>query len=107
MKATTTEAVNPHCEPQWPRNLDQSGWASRLQEAASGASTLFRLIHADLNLAEARAWDDNPETLPAPFNPAVAFGLRMALRVCLDEVQAIAEALEGMDIQPKPGGRAG
>lgn len=102
MKATT-EALNPHCEPQWPHNLDQSGWASRLQEAASGASTLFRLIHADLNLAEARAWDDNPETLPAPFTADVAFGLRMALRVCLDEVQAIADALGDMDIQPKPG----
>lgn len=103
MKATTTKAVNPHCERQWPHNLDQSGWASRLQEAASGASTLFRLIHADLNLTEERAWDDNPETLPAPFAADVAFGLRMALRVCLDEVQAIAEALEGMDIRAKPG----
>ncbi|PJJ97983.1 hypothetical protein CO615_08085 [Lysobacteraceae bacterium NML75-0749] len=61
------------------------------------------MIHADLNLTEARAWDDNPETLPAPFTADIAFGLRMALRVCLDEVQAIAEALEGMDIQPKPG----
>lgn len=99
--ATTTKAVNPHCERQWPHNLDQSGWASRLQEAASGASALFRLIHADLNLAEARAWDDNPETLPAPFATDVAFGLRMALKVCLDEVQAIADALGDMEITQK------
>ncbi|PJK11624.1 hypothetical protein CO610_01540 [Lysobacteraceae bacterium NML95-0200] len=101
MKATATEALSPHCEPQWPHNLDQSGWASRLQEAASGASTLFRLIHADLNLAEARAWDDNPETLPAPFTADVAFGLRMALRVCLGEVQSIADALGEMEITKK------
>lgn len=97
----TEPATNPHCEPQWPRNLGQSRWASRLEEASCGANTLFRLIHADLNLAEARAWDDNPETLPAPFTADVAFGLRMALLVCLDEVQSIAEALGDMEITKK------
>lgn len=92
--------VNPHCEPQWPYNIGAHHLVACLLEASTGAGELFRLIHADLNLAEDRHTEENPEALPAPLTPAAAFGLRMALKVCLDEIQNISERLECMAITP-------
>lgn len=93
--APAIEHANPHCAPQWPHGEDRAPLVANLQEAITAAGTLAQLIHADLNLAEARALDGSG---PEPFRPDVAFGLRMALQVCLSRIETIAELMDDMSM---------
>lgn len=97
--ATNSPNVNPYCKPHWPYCTGRADIAARLHEAATAASTLADLIHADLCMADDRRAACDPEELPAPFSPATACGLRMALLVCLERVQSISETLERAEIR--------
>lgn len=97
--AANSPNINPYCAPRWPYCTDRADIAARLHEAVTAANTLAGLIHADLCMADERNAACDPEELPVPFSPATAFGLRMALLVCLEQVQAISETLERAEIR--------
>lgn len=93
----TTER-NPHCAEQWPHNMGFDHRAAKLADATYGARVIARLLDADHQLALDLADADDPSGLPLPFTANTACGLRAALRVCLEEITCISEALEDCTI---------
>lgn len=96
---STAPRCNPHCEASWP-NRDSNPWVARLLTASYGASTLADLLIADDAIATEREHADPAElaTLPIPYSVNTSSGMWMALRVCLNEIEHVAEALENKRI---------
>ena len=98
---STETPENPYCAKRWPYNFIPDNRAATLTEAAYGACTLARLLHADANIESDSSDSDDPDSEQQPFNGNIKHGLFAALHVCLKEITCLAEDLEKCEIRMK------
>lgn len=83
---------SPHCARQWPYN-ENSHQIAALRETLNAATALTRLLMADNAMRDCRDDSDSPEEEDQPFSGNIRGGLYLALSVCAQEAERIAERM--------------